>query len=153
LKIAVIYDSVSPQRVTAKVADVVVETLKTNGAEVDVFFIDDAGKAKLDDYDCVVLGAPTMAWRPSQKMKQYLSGIQGKRVAGKSAASFDTQLKSAVSGNATKHMDRALEDMGFKIVVSDLIAYVESENKAYRLKEGEADKAKKWAEDLAKALK
>ncbi len=153
MKVAVIYDSVSPQRVTAKVADIVVETLKANGQTVDAFFIDEAAKAKLEDYDCVVLGAPTMAWRPSQKMKEYMASVQGKKLPGKLAATFDTQLESGISGNATKHMDKALEAMGFKIAVPDLIAYGASEKKAYYLKDGEDAKARKWAEDLAKVLK
>jgi flavorubredoxin len=93
-----------------------------------------------------------MAWRPSKRMKEFLAGIAGSSFAGKTAAAFDTQMRSAVSGNATKHMEKVLTELGFRIVAPALIAYVENENKAYRLKSGELDKAKAWGRDLAKAL-
>lgn len=153
MKVLVVYDTVSPARVTGKVAEILVAGLHEKGVNVDSFFIDDAGKADPKDYDCLVLGAPTMAWKPSQKMKGYLAGLQGKSYAGKLAATFDTQLKSAISGNATKHMDQSLTAAGFNIAVPDLIAYVKTENKQYRLLDGEEAKIKNWAYELAKVLK
>lgn len=152
MKILVIYDTVSQTKMTGKVAETVVAGMKESGASVDSYFVDDAGKADIKDYDCLVVGAPTMAWRPSKRMKDFLSSLKGSKYSGKLAASFDTQMQSAISGNATKHMDRSLEELGFKIVSPALIAYVESENKLYKLKAGEQEKAKKWGQDLVKRL-
>jgi flavorubredoxin len=151
MKVLVVYDTVSEAKVTGKVAEAVVEGLKSKGSTVDSFFVDDASKVNVQDYDCLIVGAPTMAWKPSKRMKGYLDGLKGGSYQGKKAASFDTQMKSMASGNATKHMDKALQGLGF-MVTPALIAYVESKDKKYRLKEGELDKANAWAQDLANRL-
>jgi flavorubredoxin len=151
MKVLVVYDTVSEAKVTGKVAEAVVEGLKSKGSTVDSFFVDDASKVNVQDYDCLIVGAPTMAWKPSKRMKGYLDGLKGGSYRGKKAASFDTQMKSMASGNATKHMDKALQGLGFTVTPA-LIAYVESKDKKYRLKEGELDKANAWAQDLANRL-
>jgi flavorubredoxin len=153
VKVLLVYDSVSEAKVTKKVAEAVVEGLKSKGHAVDSFFVEEAGKAKAQDYDCLIVGAPTMAWRPSKRMKGYLAGLKGGNFSGKKAASFDTQMKSSFSGDATKHMDKALQSLGFAVQSPSLLAYVVSENKVYKLKEGELDRAKAWAGDLAEKLK
>lgn len=152
MKILVVYDTVSAAKVTGKVAEAVAAGMKESGASVDSYFVEDAGKANVADYDCLVLGAPTMAWRPSTRMKDYMAGLKG-NYAGKLAAAFDTQMKSAISGNATKHMDKRLTELGFKIASPALISYVESEHKMYKLREGELEKAKTWGRELAKKSK
>jgi flavorubredoxin len=140
-------------KVTAKVAEAVVESLKAKGLAVDSFFVTDAGKVNVQEYDFLILGAPTMVWRPSKRMKGYMASLKGGRYSGKKAASFDTQMKSSMSGDATKHMDKALRSLGFTVLAPSLLAYVESENKRYKLKEGELERAKSWAEDIVKELK
>lgn len=153
MKVILIYDSVSEARVTAKVADAVADGIKESGLSVDKLFVDEAGKVNIADYDCLVLGAPTMAWRPSKKMKECLAGLEGKQFAGKMAACFDTQMKSSFSGNATKHMEKALKAVGFKIATPAMLAYVRNDKKSYKLNDGELEKAKKWGQDIANALK
>lgn len=152
MRAAVVYDTVSPAKVTGKVAEMIGESLKNNGVSVDSFFVEDANKADLGDYDCLVIGAPTMAWRPSERMKGFLTSMRGKPISSKMAATFDTQLKSAFSGNATKHMEKDLQDMGLKIVMPSLLAYVETKDKKYQLKDGETQKIQAWGQELAKVL-
>jgi flavorubredoxin len=152
MKVLIIYDTVSPAKVTGKVAGLVEAGMKEGGATVESLFVEDAVKASIKDYDCFVVGAPTMAWRPSKRMKEYLAGLKGKDYSGKLASAFDTQMESGFSGNATKHMEKSLVDAGFKIASPALISYVESENKVYKLKSGEEEKAKAWGKELAKAL-
>ena len=152
MKALVVYDSVSQAKVTEKVAEAVVAGMREGGLDVDSFFVESAGNAKVKDYDCLVVGAPTMAWRPSERMKRYLAGLNPSDCSGRMAASFDTQLKSMMSGNATKHMEKSLRGLGFSIAHAALLSYVESENKMYRLKAGELEKSKAWGTDLAKAL-
>ena len=60
VKVLVVYDTVSEAKVTSKVAEAVVEGLKTKGLTVDSFFVEEAGKVKAQDYDCLIVGAPTM---------------------------------------------------------------------------------------------
>lgn len=152
MRVLMVYDTVSDAKVTGKVADAVAGAMAEAGVPVEAHFVEDASKVNVKDYDCLIVGAPTMAWRPSKRMKDFLASLKGTDFSGKVATTFDTQMKSSVSGNATKHMEKGLTELGFRIVSPALIAYVESENKAYRLKDGEMEKAKAWGKELAKAL-
>jgi flavorubredoxin len=152
MRVLMVYDTVSEAKVTGKVADAVAAAMKEAGVPAETYFVVDAGKVSVKDFDCLIVGAPTMAWRPSKRMKEFMAGLTGTDFTGKVATTFDTQMKSSISGNATKHMEKSLTDLGFKIVSPALIAYVESENKVYRLKEGEMEKAKAWGRDLARSL-
>ena len=147
-----IYDTVSEAKVTGKVADAVAAGMKEAGVPVEAYFIGNANKVNVKDYECLIIGAPTMAWRPSKRMKEFLATLEGSDLSGKVAATFDTQLRSSVSGNATKHMEKSLAHLGCRIAVPSLLAYVESEGKVYQLKNGEMEKVRAWGRDLAKAL-
>jgi flavodoxin len=148
MKVLLIYDTVSEARMTEKVAGAVAAGMKEAGASVDSFFVGEASKAEVTSYDCLVLGAPTMAWRPSKRMKEYIAGLNGD-FKGKKAASFDTQFDSGFAGNATKHMDKSLAKLGFSVESPSLVAFVESENKLYKMGEGELERAKGWGRTLA----
>jgi flavodoxin len=113
----------------------------------------DADKAVVKDYDCLLAGAPTMAFRASREIMKFLDGLQREGLSGKLAAAFDTQAKSRLSGNAAKGIEGKLKSLGFKLVAAPLVAYVEGAGKGeWRLKEGELEKAEKWAQEVAEAL-
>jgi flavodoxin len=152
MRVLMIYDTVSEAKATGKVAETVAAAMKEAGVPVEARFVGDANEVNVKDYDCLIVGAPTMAWRPSKRMKDFLAGLKGSDLSGKVAATFDTQMKSSISGNATKHMEKGLTALGCRIIVPSLIAYVETENKRYKLKDGELEKAKAWGMDLARAL-
>jgi hypothetical protein len=78
--------------------------------------------------------------------------LKAESFSGKSAAAFDTRVKSRLSGGAIGGIEHKLRRLGFKIIVPGLVAYVEGEQPTPVLVDGELDKAKKFAEDLAKAL-
>lgn len=153
MKAIVIYDSVSAVKMTAKVAGFISDGLKEGGIEVTSVPVQDAKNAKLEEYDCLVLGSPTMAWRPTKDVKEFLGALSGKKFSGKKAASFDTQLKSAMSGNANKALEEGLAGLGYTIACPHLQAYVHGKKDAYTFLDGEAEKAKKWGKDLATVLK
>jgi flavodoxin len=149
----IVYDSVSPSKVTASVAETVRKVLTTKGVEVDSFSVADADKAVVKDYDCLLSGAPTMAFRASTGIMQFLNGLPREGFSGKLAAAFDTQAKSRLSGNAAKGIEGKLKGLGFKLVAGPLVAYVEGAGQnQWRLKEGELAKAEKWASEVAEAL-
>jgi flavorubredoxin len=152
MRVLMVYDTVSDAKVTGQVAETIVAAMREASMQVEAYLTEDADKASIKDFDCLVVGAPTMAWRPSKRMKAYLTGLAANDHTGKKAAAFDTQIRSSVSGNATKHMERSLTAMGFKIVAPALIAYVESKDHAYRLKNGEMEKARNWGKELARIL-
>jgi flavodoxin len=152
MKILIVYDTVSPMRVTEKVAETIGEVLKEMGIEVDSLYVKDVNVSTVKNYDCLIAGAPTMAFRVSSEMKRFLDGLPREVFSGKLAAAFDTQMQSRLSGSAAKGIEGKLKDLGFKLITAPLIAYVEGKGNEWRLKEGELEKAKNWTKTVAEAL-
>jgi flavodoxin len=145
-----VYDTGSANRNTEKVAKAMSEVLKEKGFDVDCLYVKDADPASAKNYDCVLAGSPTQWLRATKPITQFLDKLNKDELAGKLAATFDTQLQAPLSGNAAKGIEKKLQKLGFKIVVPSLATYVE--DKEIHLKEGELEKAKKYAEDLANKL-
>lgn len=153
LKALIVYESVSLSQVTKSVAETICGVLKEKGVEVDFFSIVDADKADVKDYDCLLAGAPTMAFRASRGIIQFLDSLPRGGFSGKLAAAFDTQSKFRFSGSAAKGIEGKLKDLGFKLFATPLIAYVEGAGKGeWRLKEGERKKTEKWAQEISETL-
>ena len=151
MKFVIVYDSVSKTRMTEKVAVLIQDGLKEKGIEAEALQVSHAAGVKMEDYDCLVIGSPTMAWKPTKETARFLDGLKGKKVSGKFAASFDTQMKSMFSGNANKAMEVQLQGLGFKVVSAPLQAYVAGGKNNYHLKDGEEAKIKAWAKGLVEA--
>jgi menaquinone-dependent protoporphyrinogen IX oxidase len=152
MKVLILYDTVSPLRVTAKVAETISEVLKEKGIEVDTLFIKDADQAAVKNYDCVIAGAPTMAFRASKGIMQFLDSFSDREFSRKLGAAFDTQLQSRMSGNAAEGIEKKLKKLGFQIVMPRLVTYVEGKMNQMQLKEGELEKTKNWAQEATKTL-
>jgi flavodoxin len=152
MKVLIVYDSVSVIRNTEKVAKTIGEVLRAKGFDVDSMFVNDVDAASMKNYDCVLAGSPTHALRATKPIMQFLDKFGEGEFSNKSAAAFDTQMTGRLSGNAAKGIEKKLEKLGFKIVMPPLVAYVGGKMNEMQLKEGELEKAKKYAEDLAKAL-
>ncbi len=152
MKVVIVYDSVSKTRMTEKVAVLIQDGLKEKGVEAEALHVSHAGGVKIEDYDCLVIGSPTMGWRPTKETSRFLDGLKGGKMAGKVAASFDTQMKSFMSGNANKGMQKQLGELGLKIVQAPLMAYVQGGRNNYQLRDGEAEKVKEWAKGLVEAF-
>jgi flavodoxin len=154
VKVLIVYDTVSPMKLTAKVAETIGGVLKGKGIEVDSFFVVDVDKAVLKNYDCLLAGAPTMQFRVSTRMRQFLDDLPSKDFSGKLAAAFDTQVQSRFSASAAKGIEGKLKGLGFKLITAPLIAYVEGKlrQNEWRLKEGELEKAGNWAQTVAEVL-
>jgi len=152
MKIALVYDSVSSEKLTAKVAEVIAKTLRGKGLEVTSVPVGDAKHLRIEEYDALVVGTPTMAWAPTKPVKVFLEALDASKVKGKKAASFDTQMKSFISGNANKAMEAKLKELGMVIACPHLLAYVKSQMKVYHFLDGELQKAEDWAKGLADAL-
>lgn len=153
MKVLVIYDTVSASKLTGTVAQTIAETLKSGGGDVDSFFVGDMNKSRVKDYDCVIAGAPTMAFRLSKTMAEFLDGLSSGEFAGKRAAAFDTQVKAMISGNAAKAIEKKLKSLGFAVFKEPLVVYVEGAGKdLWRFKTGELEKVKAWTLETAKTL-
>lgn len=153
MKILVVYDTSSAQRNTEKVAAAISETLKSEGLDVDCVYVNDVDPAGVKNYDCVLAGSPTQAFRATKPIMQFLEKLAKNEFAGKPAAAFDTQLQTRWSGSAAKGIEKKLEKLGFKIIMPPLATYVEGKMDVVHLKEGELEKTKKYAQDLANKLR
>jgi len=152
MKALILYDSVSPMKLTAKVAQTIGAALKEMGLEVDSFHIKDAPAIKMGDYDCVIVGGPTMAFKMSKGISQFLDIVPDGELSGKPAAAFDTQIQHRLSGSAAKGIDGRLKKLGLRVIADPLESYIEGKDEQLRLKEGEMEKAVNWARGVAKAL-
>jgi flavodoxin len=153
LKILVVYDSVSANKNTEKIAKAIGDILKEEGFGVDCFYANDVDSITVKNYDGLLAGSPTHAFRATPTIMQFLNKFNENEFSGKPAAAFDTQLQSRLSGSAAKGIEKKLEKLGFKSVMPPLIAYVEGKTSEIHLKDGELEKTKRYAEDLAKALR
>lgn len=152
MKILIVYDTTSAQRNTERVAQAISEVLKTKGFEVDCLHVDGVDTANVKNYDSLIAGSPTHAFRATPAITQFLDKLGKDEFAGKPAATFDTQLQSRFSGSAAKGIEKKLENLGFKIIMPPLVTYVEGKTEEVHLKDGEIEKTKKYAEDLANKL-
>jgi flavodoxin len=164
MKILVVYDTSSmawgagaAPRNTEKVARAISEVLKEEGFDVECLYVKDVDPAIVKNYDCILAGSPTQWHKATGPIMQFLDRFAKSEFTGKLAAAFDTQLQMPLSGNAGKGIEKRLEKLGFKIVAPPLATYVQSNKNAegkneMQLKEGELEKAKNWAEEVAKVL-
>jgi len=152
MKTLVVYDSISPAKLTARVADTIAGAMKDKGMEVISVPIEDVKHINVEEYDCLIVGSPTMAWKPTKATMSFLNGLASKAFSGKSAAAFDTQVQLIISGNATKMMEAKLKKLGFGLVSPPLMAYVIDKKDGYQMKEGELERAKMWAQELTSSL-
>lgn len=150
MKILVVYDTNSANRNTEKVAKAMSEVLKEKGFDVDCLYVKEIDPANVKNYDCILAGSPTQWHKATGPIMQFLDGLAKNESSGKLAAAFDTQLQMPLSGKAANGIEKKLKKLGFKIAMPSLATYVEG--KEIHLKEGELEKAKKYAEDLANNL-
>lgn len=152
MKVLVVYDTTSVNRNTEKVAKAITEVLKEKGFEVDCLYVKDVDQASVKNYDCVLTGSPTQAFRATRPIMKFLDGFSKNEFSGKLGAAFDTQLQWKISGNAAKGIEKKLKKLGFRIIMTPLVTYVEGKLENVQLKTGELEKTRKYAEDLAKNL-
>ena len=153
MKFVIVYDSISKARMTEKVAVMIQDGLKEKGIEAEALQVSHSAGIKIEDIDCLIIGSPTMAWRPTKDTVKFLEGLKGKNLTGKCAACFDTQMRSFVSGNANKALGSQLKELGFKVIGVPLQAYVKGGRDNYHLLDGESEKAKEWGKGLVDAAK
>ena len=76
MKVLIVYDSVSPMKLTAKVAETIGAVLKENAVDFASSSVNDVDTAKVKDYDCLLVGGPTMYFRISRGPRSFLAALQ-----------------------------------------------------------------------------
>ena len=75
MKVLIVYDTVSPSKMAAAVAETVGRVLKEKGIEVDTFSVANVDEVVVKNYDCLLVGAPTETFRASRGIMQFLDGL------------------------------------------------------------------------------
>jgi flavodoxin len=146
MKAHVVYDSAYGN--TKAVADAVVQGLKPlDAAAVSVA---DFNPASMSGGDLLVLGSPINGWRPTPKIAELLTKLGTGQLQGINAAAFDTRVRFFIHGDAARKMTGRLKEGGATIISDPAPFYVRGTEGP--LRNGELEKAARWAKTLAAAL-
>jgi len=157
MKGIVIYDTSYGN--TRKVAETIAETLKESGIEVDLFNVKKVKKLSAKDYDFLVLGSPTRFGTMSFTVKRFLGKVKSEEWANKPFAAFDTENPENIEQariqnkewSAAEKIAKRLKDKKMNQVLPVLKAVVLGWKGP--LQEGEIERAKEYARELAIKLK
>jgi len=154
MKAMVVYDSVHGN--TEQVAQAVAGAL--GAEEVEARRVTEVEPDQLADLDVLIVGAPTHAFQPSPKAKEFLKSIPRGSLEGVKVAAFDTRISvedtdSAILsfmvklfGYAAKPIANRLKRRGGELALAPEGFYVEGTEGP--LKEGELERAAEWARPL-----
>lgn len=146
MRVLVVYDSVYGN--TEKIAKAISTGLQ---GEVEVAKVTELDLARLSDIGALIVGSPTLGGRPTQAMQDFLSKIPDVSVKGVRVASFDTRYSGRfvkVFGFAADKIAESLTSKGAVLGLPPEPFYVTG--KKGPLKEGEVDRAVRWANSLTK---
>jgi len=160
LKVLIAYDSVSPEKNTEKAAEAMRDALLQKGIEAKSAHVKDVDISSVVSYDCVIVGSPTQARSPTGPVRELLERLTPQVASGKSAAAFDTRIKSFFAGGAAGSIEGKLKKLGFKIAAPALALYVmkdeasskEQNRSVVKLADGELNKARRFAEQVVISL-
>ena len=156
MKGMVIYDTSYGN--TKAIGEALAEGLHGSGMDVDLFYVKDVKKLSPKDYDFLVLGSPTKFGTMSFTFKRFLGKIKNEW-ANKPFAVFDTENPENIERSqaenkewsAAEKIAEKLKEKNMKQLLPVLKAVVFG--KEGPLKEGEIDRAKDYARELAIKLK
>ena len=139
---------------TRKVAETIAETLKESGIEADVFYVKKVKKLSAKDYNFLVLGSPTRWGTMSFAMRFFLGKVKSKEWMNQPFAAFDTENPENIEkkqGSAAEKIAEKLKEKQMNQLLPVLKAVVLGWKGP--LQEGEIERAKEYARELAIKLK
>jgi len=144
---------------TQKIAETITETLKESGMETDLLHIKEVNKLSAKDYDFLVLGSPTKFGTMSFAMKFFLGKVKSEEWTNKPFAAFDTENPENVESSrlenkewsAAEKIADKLKEKNMNQLLPVLKALVLGQKGP--LKEGEIERTKDYARELAIKLK
>jgi len=158
-KALIFYDSFFGN--TEKIAQAVADGLKA-GCETTLARSSSLSPAQLNDYDLLIAGSPTRAFRATPDITKLLAGVPAGGLRGKKAAAFDTRVSTAevnnkfltvmvkLFGYAAEPLAKTLQKKGAELVVPPAWYIVTGSEGP--LKEGELEHAASWAAEILAAL-
>jgi flavodoxin len=157
LKGIVVYDTSYGN--TKRVAETIAETLRESDIEVDLFHVKDAQKLNAKDYSFLVIGSPTKFGTMSFAIRGFLGKVKTEEWTNKVFATFDTEnpenIEKAREQNkkwsAAEKISEKLREKKMKELSPVLKASVLGQKGP--LQEGEIERTKEYARNLANKLK
>ncbi len=157
MNILIVYDTVFGN--TEKIAQAMGNAVKSKSF-VRVIPAAEFTAAQLAETDLLIIGSPTRQFRATPAIMASIAAMPLEGIMGKKAAVFDTRInlediKSPVfrfivktGGFATKKIADALKKKQAAIVNEPEGFFISGDQENTVLKEGELDRAAKWAEQL-----
>lgn len=141
----VIYDSAygNTEKVAQSIGDAIqgeVKVLRPGGVNLSVW----------KTPDLLIIGSPTQGGRPTKAVQDLMAEIPESILKGIPVAAFDTRLTSkwvGIFGNAANRIAHSLVNHGGKLIMPPEGFFVKG--KEGPLKEGELERAGKWAKEAA----
>jgi menaquinone-dependent protoporphyrinogen IX oxidase len=139
---------------TKKVAEMITETLKESGIEVDLFDVKDVKKLNAKDYNFLVLGSPTKFGTMSFTIRGFLGKVKSEEWMNKPFAAFDTENPENVEKKQGSAGDKIAEKLVEKKMnqLAPVLKALVHEMKG-PLVEGEVERTKEYARGLVAKLK
>jgi len=144
---------------TRKIAETIAETLRESGIEVDLFDVKDVKKLSAKDYNFLVLGSPTRFGTMSFAIRSFLGKVKSEEWMNTPFTAFDTENPENIERarienkewSAAEKISEKLRDKKMNQLLPVLKAVVLGQKGP--LKEGEIDRTKDYARQLAIKLK
>jgi menaquinone-dependent protoporphyrinogen IX oxidase len=144
---------------TKKIAETIAETLRESGIESDLLYVKDVKKLSAKDYNFLVLGSPTKFGTMSLAIRFFLGKVKSEEWMNKPFAAFDTEnlenIERAKAENkewsAAEKISEKLREKKMNQPLPVLKALVLGQKGP--LVEGEVDRTKDYARELAIKLK
>jgi menaquinone-dependent protoporphyrinogen IX oxidase len=139
---------------TKTIAETIAETLKESGIEVDIFHVKDVKKLSAKDYSFLVLGSPTRFGTMSFVIRGFLGKVKSEEWVNKPFIAFDTENPE----NMEKKEYSAGEKIAAKLIdkkMNQLLPVLKAAVFGQKgpLKEGEIERTKDYAKEIAIKLK
>ena len=139
---------------TEKIAKAIAETLKESGMEVDFLNVKEVKKLKAKDYDFLILGSPTRFGTMSFAIRFFLGKLKSDEWINRPFVAFDTENPENLEKSewsAAQKIAQKLRDKKMVQILPVLKALVVGQKGP--LKEGEIDRTRDYANQLATKLK
>jgi len=157
VKALIVYDSVFGN--TEKIAEAIGDSLaELTGTEVEK--VSEAKLEQLQGTDLLIVGSPTRAFKPTKAIVDFLIQIPSNGLKGIDVAAFDTRISTEdvnsrilngfvkIFGYAAKPIADKLQKKGGNLAAPPEGFFVKDNEGP--LKEGELERAAKWAKQVMK---
>ena len=151
MKILVIYDSQYGN--TEQIAKAIASGLGIAG-EVRTVKISEAKLGDITGINLLIVGSPTQGANATIAIQEFIKNLPDNSLKGVKYSTFDTRMTNKIIrmfGYASPKIAKGLEGKGATQTVQPVGFWVKGRKGP--LKEGELERATKWAENIANALK